>query len=88
MGGHAVIHEQGVQERAEHSALRVADVEGQSGGCASDRALSLAPVNPGLLIRECPYGNPRYDVIDTFAKVANDCVRVCLCCCPETHTTL
>lgn len=32
MGGHTVMHKQGVLVRAEHAALRVASVESQSGG--------------------------------------------------------
>ncbi len=34
--------------------------------------------NPGLLIWECPYSNPRYNAINAFTGVAYDCVRVCV----------
>ncbi len=35
MGGHAVMREQGVQERAEHTVLGGSGVEGQGGGCVA-----------------------------------------------------
>lgn len=41
----------------------------------------------GLLIQEWRYNTPQYDVRNTFADIANDPVRVCLCWCPETHIT-
>ena len=44
-------------------------------------------INPGLLVWECSYSNPGYDVIDAFADVADDRVRVRWCCCPGTRTT-
>ncbi len=39
--GHAVLHEQGLQERAEHTTLRDAGVESQSGGCGAAYPHSL-----------------------------------------------
>ncbi len=35
VGGHPVVHEQGVQERAKHADLRGANVESLCGGCGA-----------------------------------------------------
>lgn len=40
-GGHAVMHEQGVQGRAEHTALTVTGVDSQGGGCGAANSHSL-----------------------------------------------
>ena len=36
------------------------------------------PINLGLLVWECSYSNPRYDIIDAFADVADGRFRVCV----------
>ncbi len=41
VGGHAVVHEQGVQDRAEHAPLSGAGVEGQGRGCGAAYPHSL-----------------------------------------------
>lgn len=45
-------------------------------------------VNPGILIWECPYSNPWYNVIDAFADVAKTRFRVCVYIVVPKHTPL
>ncbi len=42
--GHAVMHKQGAQERAEHAALRGTGVESQGGGCGAAYPYNLGSV--------------------------------------------